>query len=85
MSPCAFNTLVVHPPSGVPEQRSDPAVAVPVVLGCQVDDVPGQELVVVRDLRPRTLCSSWLSQYTAGFTFRNMEPVPDVINVLTAT
>ena len=50
-SPDTLYTLVIHMPTAIPEQSCDPAVAVPTVLRCKVDDVPAQELFVVRDLQ----------------------------------
>ncbi len=79
-SPYAFNTLVVHLPATIPGQCGDPAVAVAAIPSCQVGDVSRQEFMVVRDPRSQTLCCSWLCKHPAGFTFMNIQYLPNVIN-----
>jgi hypothetical protein len=76
---------MIRAPSGVPEQRSDPAVAVPAELSCQVDYVPGQYFLIVGLLTHSTLSRSRLAEQATRSSFRDLESPGNVIYVLAAT
>lgn len=84
-SPDAFNSLVVDAPPRCVEQCRDPAVTVPAVLGCQVDDLPGEIILVIWNIELATLRGPWLSQDSTGGTFTDPQSLPYVFNALAAT
>ena len=84
-SPDPLNSLVVDVPTKSAEQRGDPAIAIPAILGGQVDDIPGQPFLISGWLQLSTLCCTWLIEDLAGSTLCNAESSPDVIDALSAT
>ncbi len=70
-SPYAFHSLVVHLPSDLLQQSGDPPVPVPAEPGCQSDDIGLQGFFIVSDSWNVALGGSWLSESTAGPSFRD--------------
>ena len=85
-SPDTFYTFVVHLPSLITEQRSDPAIPVPAEPYCKHDDVSGQRLFIVERLQRSTLRRSVLIEHPAGPAFRySRQYLLDVFHALSAT
>ena len=78
-SPYAFHSLVVHLPSDLLQQSGDPPVPVPAESGCQSDDIGLQGFFIVSDSWNVALGGSWLSESTAGPSFRDFR-----VNLLNA-
>src|SRR5438105_4578056 len=64
-SPDPLDTLLVHPPTGAPQQRRDPAISVAAVLAGKFDDVGSQDCLVIRRRRDLPLRRSMLTQCSA--------------------
>src|ERR1700724_3831194 len=47
-SPDSLNTLLAHRPTGVTQQRRDPAISVAAILAGKLDDVGSQRDLIIR-------------------------------------
>jgi|TARA_Y100000310_G_C20564388_1_gene754694 hypothetical protein len=71
-SPYTLYSLVVHLPSEISQQRSDPPIPVPPEPGREVDDVGPQSLFIITNSRKMALRGSWLRESTASPSFRDL-------------
>lgn len=72
-APDALHAVRANIPSGIVEQRRDPAIAIAAIFGGKRYDRSGQRIFARADNRRVTLRTTWLVDEPAGVTFR--EPV----------
>ena len=84
-APDPFDPLVVHKPTGVPQQGCDLAVAVAAVLSGKFDDVGGQPLFVITALRHLALRRAMLTERRTSATLGDVKLTSDMLNTAAAT
>lgn len=78
--PQALDPLVVHLPSGIPQQSRNPTIAIAAILSGQLDHVGDQAIFIRSPLRQLALRGAMLAQHLAGPTLGNAQLTPDMVN-----
>ena len=77
--PQALDSLVVHLPTGIPQQSRNPAIAIAAILSGQLDHVGDQAIFFRSPLRQLALRGSMLAQHLAGSTLGNAQLTTDMV------
>ena len=71
LPPEAFHTLMVHAPASRTQPRGDPAMAIPPILGSELDNLLGQGRCIITHLRPIPLSRARMPQDATEAAFRH--------------
>lgn len=82
--PDPFDTLMVHLPASVPEQRSHASVAITTILTRQFDDVLGQSGFIGTPLWNLALGRTVLAERAAGAALGNPKRLPHMVDAFPA-
>ena len=79
-SPDTLDTLVVHRPADVPQQRYDLAITVAAVLACQFDHVARQSLFIFQAPRRLALRRAMLTECRTDAAFGDGQMPPHMLD-----
>ena len=82
--PDAIDPLEVRTPAFDAKQRGDPAIAVPAVSRCQVDDRRSQRLLIIADDWPPALRRARLTDHGASTALRDFNPGAHMLDTVPA-